>query len=493
MPVMETIRGATDSTAMKLVFGAIVLVFVFWGVGATVGATTQTIAEVNGQRITDTELQRIMRDRTRSSGGTMDEDETNVLAREVIQYLIAREVMEQEAAAIGIHISDEEVGRAVLRNDGFKGPDGKFSVELYERTLKRYGMSRGKYEADLRRDMTVQALVELAESSVTVSDAELKAAFEVQSTQIGLTWVRIPDSALLDDVPVDDAAIDALITANPEDIKARYEADKERLYSTPRRVDFSVILLRSDMENGQVDEAELTRRMDAIVAESNAGADFGDLARKHSEDRSAGNGGAMGMQAEAQLDGALAEALFAAEVGGLTSVVQTGRGLHLMKVNDRIDAEVTTYEEAERDIAREMIAERGVGKVAGEYAEKVLAEWKASGSSPSELLAEQGLSVDISPTGSIGRMLLPGVGPAPELEAALTKVTATGVVDGVFPVQGGRLVASVSSYTAADMDLFEDGKKQLRAQMLFGARNEFTEAWRDDLVARARVNQLYFP
>ena len=47
---------------MKAVFAAIVLEkFVFWGVGGAGGLTNQVIAEVNGERITDTAFQRVMR------------------------------------------------------------------------------------------------------------------------------------------------------------------------------------------------------------------------------------------------------------------------------------------------------------------------------------------------------------------------------------------------------------------------------------------------
>ena len=65
MPVMENIRQGANSPVMKLLFGAIVIVFVFWGIGGQ--RQTQTVATVNGTRITDTPLQKELRARTRGT------------------------------------------------------------------------------------------------------------------------------------------------------------------------------------------------------------------------------------------------------------------------------------------------------------------------------------------------------------------------------------------------------------------------------------------
>jgi hypothetical protein len=58
---MENIRAGANNPWMKAVFAAIMLVFVFWGVGGAGGPTNQTIADVNGDRITDTQFQQVMR------------------------------------------------------------------------------------------------------------------------------------------------------------------------------------------------------------------------------------------------------------------------------------------------------------------------------------------------------------------------------------------------------------------------------------------------
>ena len=88
MATMESIRAGASNPWMKAVFAAIVLVFVFWGVGGAGGPTNQVIAEVNGERITDTAFQRVMRNMSRSQGEAKSDEEQSRMANAVVDELI---------------------------------------------------------------------------------------------------------------------------------------------------------------------------------------------------------------------------------------------------------------------------------------------------------------------------------------------------------------------------------------------------------------------
>ena len=196
MALLESIRQQTDSPWAKIVFGAVVLVFVFWGIGASGGPTTTAIAEVNGNRITDTELHRQMRNISRSQGASQNEDDLNRLAADVIKQLIQTEVLLQESDRTGIEVSDEEIVRELKKIEAFQTSDGTFSTELYERNLKNIGLTRGRFEDQLRDSIALQKLETLARNSVTISDASLERLYRQDSTELTVSFVRIPDSAL---------------------------------------------------------------------------------------------------------------------------------------------------------------------------------------------------------------------------------------------------------------------------------------------------------
>ena len=63
--------------------------------------------------------------------------------------------------------------------------------------------------------------------------------------------VRIPDSNLIDDVTVDEGTIDAFVTNNEGDIRARYEADFKRLYKKSKRAKVRQIIIKPDVEDSQ--------------------------------------------------------------------------------------------------------------------------------------------------------------------------------------------------------------------------------------------------
>ncbi len=73
-------------------------------------------------------------------------------------------------------------------------------------------------------------------------------------------------------------------------------------------------------------------RMELLKTQADGVADFAALARDNSEAETAGRGGALGWVARNQLDETLEDAIFGAEIGGTSIIVDTDDGLHLYQV-----------------------------------------------------------------------------------------------------------------------------------------------------------------
>ncbi len=108
--------------------------------------------------------------------------------------------------------------------------------------------------------------------------------------------------------------VDLFVQNNEADIRLRYEEDLKRLYKKPQRAKIRQIIVKPD------GESDVRARMDKILAEAKAGADFAELARKHSDDFSADNGGDVGIMAEQQLSPSVASAVFGTKAGEITDV-----------------------------------------------------------------------------------------------------------------------------------------------------------------------------
>jgi hypothetical protein len=158
-------------------------------------------------------------------------------------------------------------------------------------------------------------------------------------------------------------------------------------------------------------------------------------------------------------------------------------------VSEIIPAEVVPLETAQREIAREQIARGNVATFAKELGEKVLARWGAEGKPPEDLLSPYAVSVETSTPFAPSRPALIGVESAP-LKEALGKREAAGLLEEVFVVEGGRVIAEVLTYEAADLAQFEVEKDRLRAQVTYFSAEAFVQRWKKDLVDRSTVERL---
>lgn len=392
---------------------------------------------------------------------------------------------------MGIEVSTAEVRRIIARNPNFKDPEtNRFSEELYERQLKRMGLKPAQYEESLTRALLTQKLQSVVYAGASVSDGDIRRQFELQNTTAEVQWVKIGELALLDDVPVTDAETDAFLAASELKVKERYDKEYDKKYKTPRKAAWSAILLRNDIEG--VELPALKSKLAEIKAQAEKGDDaaFAELARRYSEDLTAVNGGDMGLTPEPLMDPPLATAIFAAGAGKVTEVVETSRGVWIARVRQVEDAHETPFEEVKRSIARDLVAEQGMGKVAQEYAEKVLAGWKAAGAPPMDLLDPQGMVPQGSGPLPLASFMVPGLGSNPALEAAVAAQKATGVLPGVYPTTGGWVVAAVTSYTPANPAEFDAQKDRLRLQVEAEARMRFVQAWLEDLRKHNTVENL---
>lgn len=484
MSLLENLRKGTDSTSTRVLIGVVAAVFIFWGVGNNSNDKTSIYAEVNGIAITDSEFRRGFAIQARMRGGNLSEEEEKALGAEVLQGLIEQEALYQEARRLGIEVSDEEVAREVVKQDAFK-KDGKFDERTYQKVLKSNQLSRGLFEANLRRDLTLQKLREVVALGVSVTDAELKRAYVERETQVDVDFVRFPTPAFLDDVTIPDADRDAFVQQNGDKLKARYDELYDRFYNLPKRFQLRSILLRTDLEG--TDKEEVRRRAEQARAEAAGGADFAQLAMRWSEDLTASSGGNLGLQAVSQIDPALVTAAEKAGPGKVTEVVETGRGFQVVLVEKIEDARLISFDEAKPEIAVTMLREERAPAVMNAYAQKVLDAWKASGAPPTDLLAAQTLEVEQTGPFSSAEAAVPRLGDDATLRAAIATAPPGTVIPQLFSVKGIPVIAAVRERTEADMARFSMMEPMMRAQLTAMRQQELYEAWVQDVKSRAKI------
>lgn len=78
-------------------------------------------------------------------------------------------------------------------------------------------------------------------------------------------------------------------------------------------------------------QAEAQSQIQAIKAQIDGGADFAELARKHSDCPSGKSGGDLGSFGRGQMVGPFEQAAFGLPVGGTSGIVETQFGYHVIR------------------------------------------------------------------------------------------------------------------------------------------------------------------
>lgn len=150
------------------------------------------------------------------------------------------------------------------------------------------------------------------------------------------------------------------IEPSDQELSAYLEEHRDE-YDTPEQVHARHILIRVAENAPETEIAQAKKYLEDLKREIESGADFAELAQKHSQDPgSASNGGDLGFFGRGQMVKEFEDAAFALEPGQVSDPVRTQFGFHLIKVEEKRAAERPTlsqirervlhdYREAERE------------------------------------------------------------------------------------------------------------------------------------------------
>ena len=129
-----------------------------------------------------------------------------------------------------------------------------------------------------------------------------------------------------------------------------YRAKPER-FKRPEQVQARHILIKGDAPDARA-------QADKLLADLKGGADFAQLAKEHSADKSnADKGGDLGFFSKGRMVPEFEEAAFALQKkGDLSDVVQTQFGYHLIQLEGRRPESIRPFEEVREDLMKEVRA-----------------------------------------------------------------------------------------------------------------------------------------
>jgi len=403
--------------------------------------------------------------------------------RQVLQSVINRAALDNEAERAGLSVGDDIVAAEIMKMDSFKGTSGAFDREAYRFTLNRNRMTEAEFETNLRRDISRELLQGAVGGGFAAPKPMTDTLYAWVAERRGFSMLRLTEADLTTPVaePTD------------TDLKAHYDAHVDR-FTRPeaKRITFASLLPEAIAKDQPVDEAALKKLYEDRIAEFvvperriverlvfpdqasaeaakaklDAGTTFEALVAERGLTLDAIDQGDV---SKADL-GAAGEAVFATAEGGVAGPVESDLGPALYRVNGVLAAEETSFEAARETLAAEMqtdAARRAIGDRVEEIDDLL-----AGGATLEDLAKDAGLALatlDYVP-GQQGDSTIEGY---PAFRSA-----AEAVQDGDFPEaivleDGGVVALRLDEIVPAAPIPFDEAKEAV------------AEDWRKEAVAKA--------
>ncbi|HAY40229.1 MAG TPA: peptidyl-prolyl cis-trans isomerase [Desulfobacteraceae bacterium] len=384
--MLRLMRKQAGSWVIKILLGAIVIVFIFWGVGSFRSQRGGRVALVNGDQITLDEYREaynnLIEQLRRRFGNNLDEDMLKQLQvkRQALNQLIDNKLLVQESKRLKFRVSEKELADAILNITAFQRA-GIFDSRLYKDVLDRLKMTPEAFEEAQKNAMLIDKLRTLITSSAKISDQEALEWFNWVNASVNIDYVFFSPNRYKDIHPSDEEiktffenhketyktdpmvkvrylnfnpdAFQSKVELSDEEIREYYDENLET-FKIPKTVEARHILLRVNQDADPETVKKTKERALHILKLAKEGKDFAELAKQYSEGPTRDKGGYLGKFKKEAMVKPFADVAFSMKAGEISEPVRTQFGWHLINVEKVNEASVTSFDDAKKDIQKKL-------------------------------------------------------------------------------------------------------------------------------------------
>lgn len=390
--MLSVMREHATSWFIKIILGAIVIVFVLWGVGNFGDEQRNRVATVNGEPITvdayRTAYNNLLQRYSDMYGGNLNDEMLKMLNldQQALNSLIDETLLRQEAEAMSFQISDGELADAIAGIEAFQNDAGRFDTRRYQAVLSANRLTPEEFEQMQRRSMLSAKLRSLIMDSVKVSDDEVRQWYRWQNAAVQIDYAHFDPAGY--EVDLTDEAVREYYEAHPDQyqtqpqVKAQYlrfaaedytdqvtvtDEEIEVYYNShqsefpdPETVSARHILIKTSPDDDEATIEEKRERAEEILEKARAGEDFAELARQYSEGPTREKGGDLGTFERGRMAKPFSDKAFSMEPGEISEPVRTQFGWHIIKVENKTPESTKPLEVVRDDIRDTLALERGL-------------------------------------------------------------------------------------------------------------------------------------
>jgi peptidyl-prolyl cis-trans isomerase D len=351
------------------------------------GGRSQNVGTVGDRNISANAYARALQNEMRAFQSqigqaiTLEQARLFGLDQMVLEQLVTRTVLDNEAARLGVSAGDVTVQREILQIGSFQGLDGNIDREAYRFALQNAGMNESEFETTIREDVARSILQLSVVSGAAAPERIVAPLLEFQAQTRDVTVLSLSADNLPEPVGRPTPAI----------LQAFYEENLEN-YIQPegKRISYAWITPEMVLDTIEVDEeilrdaynarraqyvqperrlverlvfASVENAQDALARITSGEISFEELVAERGlelEDTD------MGDVSRTQL-GIAADAVFDLDEPGLAGPVETSLGPAIFRMNAILSAQETTFEEARDQLRDEQLADLARRTLADDY------------------------------------------------------------------------------------------------------------------------------
>lgn len=383
--MLHFIRERAQGWIAWIIIGLLIIPFALWGINEYFGGGGQvSVATVNGTEISQQEFQQaFFEQRARMQQMLGQQYDSNLfepqIKKRVLEELVNRELLIQNADDSGYRISDESILATIHSIESFR-QDGVFSAEVYRQQLQAQGQSPARFERRLHRALLTSQLPTGLANTVFVTDSELDAIIRLQEQKRHVAYLVLPVANYEDKNDASEDAVakyfdshrDRYMTLekvraeyielsadglgkqqsepSEEELRKFYES-RESQFVVPeeRHARHILIQVPEGADESVVKQAE--GKAQELLKQIRAGESFEDLAKKNSDDPgSARLGGDLGYFGRGLMEPDFEKVVFALTKDEVSDPVLTSFGYHIIKLEDVRAEQRKPYDEVKAEL-----------------------------------------------------------------------------------------------------------------------------------------------
>lgn len=393
--MLDAIRKHTQGWLAKAILAIITIPFALFGIDSYLNQAggNVAVATVAGEKISVQEFSNSIenvRNRLQSEGQKVDAAmlDSPELKKSVLDGLITRRLVNKEVENAHFRISDDQLNQHILSMPEFQ-ENGKFSEDLYQKTLQQNKLTAAKFESSIRSDMVTQqardGMAKLAFAPQAVAEKALQFAFQQREvstvdvkasdfiSQVKVTpeqvkqyyeqhkdKFKVPEQVKLEFALLSAASLMGQVNVSDQEVKEFYDANAAKFQGDEQRQASHILIGFS----GQDKESAKAKAMDILAQVKKNPKNFEELAIKYSQDTgSATKGGDLGSFGRGAMVKPFEDAVFGMKVNQISDLVESEFGYHIIKLNG-VTGQATSFDQMKPQIKAELIFQKAQAKYA---------------------------------------------------------------------------------------------------------------------------------